>query len=535
MSSTDGDLDLRFLNPIPLQFFPSLCILTNLYGFRFLLYVSVSTHFPILLSDISGLEAIVERLKGWRVRALNDKVPLKPLMVALSLVWRTFMGAELFALTEASKMALYVVLGKFGRFSLIIRNVHGTIKASPEGKESEGKLVVKMKEELNLSKDDWDKISELPDNILLHMMNFMDTREAVQTCVLSKRWNNLWKRLTSLLFNSSEFESVFKFNKFLSKFLSDRDDSISLLNVDLDFRPPHDIACLSDCTLYYLGFLGRPRFELEPLNRLMEYAVSRNCQRFSINVGFDCRLDVDPVCFCPSLTILRLSFTPHCPYCKLPKSLQLPVLKTLYLHHVGFTASDNGCAEPFSTCFLLNTLVLECCYLDVDAKVICISNSNLSCLVLDNKFEVADEIVLSTPKLRLLTIKDVCCMNKFSSTCNLSFLEKVYIDVISYDEHSSVHLSWLQLVSNIKEMILSADTIRLIRRVLEVFDSVRIHSPGFVNLETLVVKRDALDLISDEEVNWIVRFLLQNSILSLDKEKTLKVIYTNTLLKIQIW
>lgn len=62
----------------------------------------------------------------------------------------------------------------------------------------------------------------------------------------------------------------------------------------------------------------------------------------------------------------------------------------------------------------------------------------------------------------------------------------------------------------------------------------RIHSPGFVNLETLVVKRDALDLISDEEVNWIVRFLLQNSILSLDKEKTLKVIYTNTLLKIQV-
>lgn len=49
------------------------------------------------------------------MRALNDKVPLKPLMVALSLVWRTFMGAELFALTEASKMALYVVLGKFGR------------------------------------------------------------------------------------------------------------------------------------------------------------------------------------------------------------------------------------------------------------------------------------------------------------------------------------------------------------------------------------------------------------------------------------
>ncbi|KAG5007166.1 hypothetical protein JHK85_025708 [Glycine max] len=54
--------------------------------------------------------------------------------------------------------------------------------SSTEGKESEGKLVVKMKEELFLPKDDRDKISELPDNILLHMMDFMDTREAVQTC-----------------------------------------------------------------------------------------------------------------------------------------------------------------------------------------------------------------------------------------------------------------------------------------------------------------------------------------------------------------
>ncbi|KAL2998876.1 hypothetical protein AAZX31_09G127400 [Glycine max] len=398
--------------------------------------------------------------------------------------------------------------------------------ASPERKESEEKLVVKMNEGLNLSKDDRDKISEMPDNILLHMMNFMDTREAVQTCVLSKRWNNLWKRLTSLLFNSSKFGSVVKIINFLYMFLSDRDDSISLSTVYLDLsqRPRDSTSCL--------GFLITHAYDWECLNRLMKYAVSHNCQRLSIKILFYCKFEVDPVIFsCPSLISLRLSFTPFGTNCKLPKSLQLPVLKTLYLHHVCFTASDNGCAELFSTCFLLNTLVLERCSLDQYAEVICISNSNLSCLILDNAMEDADTIVLSTPKLSLLTIKDDFCRNKYSSTCNLSFLEKVYVDASGYNEDSSEHLSWLQLVTNIKEMILSADTISFIRKGLEVLDSVRIQPPGFVNLESLVVKRDSFDFISDEEVNCVVRFLLQNSIQTLDEEKTVNITYTNSLFK----
>ncbi|KAL2998878.1 hypothetical protein AAZX31_09G127600, partial [Glycine max] len=360
-----------------------------------------------------------------------------------------------------------------------------------------------MKEELFLPKDDRDKISELPDNILLHMMDFMDTREAVQTCVLSKRWNNLWKRLSTLLFNTSKFESVFKINKFLCRFLSDRDDSISLLNVDLDVGPPIELE------LYLSGVLYRPPIELELLHRIMEYAVSHNCQRFTINTGIGFKFEVVTVIFfCPSLTNLRLSCgTPLGRTCKLPKSLQLPVLETLHLHSVFFTASDNGCAEPFSKCFLLNTLVLKRCVLDEHAEVICISNSNLSCLVLDNTLKGAGTIVLSTPKLRLLTIQDYA----------------LYINAFSHYEDSSVCPSWLQLVTNVKELILSAKTIRFILKLaLKVLDSVRIQPPGFVNLESLVVKRDSLDFVSDEEVHCIVRFLLQNSILTLDVEKTEK-------------
>ena len=42
-------------------------------------------------------------------------------------------------------------------------------QASSEIKESEEKLVAKMKEGLNLSKDEKDKISEMPDDILINL------------------------------------------------------------------------------------------------------------------------------------------------------------------------------------------------------------------------------------------------------------------------------------------------------------------------------------------------------------------------------
>ena len=36
-----------------------------------------------------------------------------------------------------------------------------------------------------------DRISELPDFIIHHIMSYLSTLEATQTCVLSKRWNHL--------------------------------------------------------------------------------------------------------------------------------------------------------------------------------------------------------------------------------------------------------------------------------------------------------------------------------------------------------
>ncbi|KAJ1700400.1 hypothetical protein LUZ63_000179 [Rhynchospora breviuscula] len=50
---------------------------------------------------------------------------------------------------------------------------------------------------------DW--ISSLPDEVLTHILLFLTTKEAVQTCILSKRWRNTWAALPTLDFNINEF------------------------------------------------------------------------------------------------------------------------------------------------------------------------------------------------------------------------------------------------------------------------------------------------------------------------------------------
>ncbi|TVU26122.1 hypothetical protein EJB05_28657 [Eragrostis curvula] len=41
-------------------------------------------------------------------------------------------------------------------------------------------------------------IDDLPDGVLHHILGFVDAQEAVRTCVLARRWRNLWKSTTAL-------------------------------------------------------------------------------------------------------------------------------------------------------------------------------------------------------------------------------------------------------------------------------------------------------------------------------------------------
>ncbi|GAU32867.1 hypothetical protein TSUD_292310 [Trifolium subterraneum] len=231
-----------------------------------------------------------------------------------------------------------------------------------------------------------DRLSDLPDFVLLHIMEFMNTKEAVQTCVLSTRWKDLWRRLTNLALNFNDFANLCHFSRFLRSILSHRDNSISL----------HDIYLGSDCN----------EFEYELLQSVMTYAVSHNVQKLSVDhmVLTSGYLLDSCIYSCQSLTHLKLSVCGILRRIELPTSLQLPALKCLYLGHVILTANAKGIVDPFSKCRMLNTLVLSFCKLQPDGKFIHISNSKLSGLTIATYQGFTDKIVLSTPKLSSLTL-----------------------------------------------------------------------------------------------------------------------------------
>ncbi|KAG5059925.1 hypothetical protein JHK87_000954 [Glycine soja] len=198
-------------------------------------------------------------------------------------------------------------------------------------------------------------------------MEFMNAEDAVWTCVLSKRWKDLWK-------------------EFVSGVLCSRDGSISLLNLDIIF-----------C---YFADLDH-----ELLAKIMEYAVSHYVQHLKIFIFVNYRFHFvfpSSIFSCPTLTSLHLSPSFWGPIWKLPKSLQLPALKV---------------------CISRISVFLQDCSLHKYAKVLWISNSNLDCVYLSLSNVDAYKIVFSTLSLSFLTVNDVHQGHQFSSTCNLSFLE----------------------------------------------------------------------------------------------------------------
>nr|KYP40504.1 Putative F-box/LRR-repeat protein At4g13960 family [Cajanus cajan] len=66
-----------------------------------------------------------------------------------------------------------------------------------------------------MQKPNFDMISNLPDYIIGHILSLLPTKDAVITCVLSKRWICLWTFITNLHFEDSSPS----FSKFVSRVL----------------------------------------------------------------------------------------------------------------------------------------------------------------------------------------------------------------------------------------------------------------------------------------------------------------------------
>ncbi|KAL9374618.1 hypothetical protein Peur_031497 [Populus x canadensis] len=86
-----------------------------------------------------------------------------------------------------------------------------------------------------------DRLNDLPDHVIHKVLSFLDLKQAIQTCVLSKRWRFPWTSLPCLKFDSyrPEYMTPKDFSDFVTK-------SKSLKTLELSsvafYRLPESLA-----------------------------------------------------------------------------------------------------------------------------------------------------------------------------------------------------------------------------------------------------------------------------------------------------
>ncbi|XP_058767550.1 F-box/LRR-repeat protein At4g14096-like [Vicia villosa] len=329
-------------------------------------------------------------------------------------------------------------------------------------------------------------LSDLPDCILLLILSFLPSERAVQTCILSPRWNHLWNHLPTIRLNSFNFKYFKDFTPLVTQLLSLRDNSTAL----------HTL------TFYRDGGV-QPRL----LKRVINYGISHNVQHLDIYVSYNIQ-NFPPTLFSShTLTSLKILHPNFYSIIELfPYSLNLPSLTELHLHAFAFPVGDDGRAEPFSALHKLNTLIIDNCHV----KNLCILSTSLVRLTIvthDNPPDDCCEIELSTPNLCIFSFIGCPFHKLYGRKSNLSSIEHIDIDLslmLDSAKYSIFLLNFLVELVNVKSITVSSLTLQVLSLVPDLF---KVHLPSLCNLKSLKVKKKQSSFIPD----LLVEFLLKNS------------------------
>lgn len=290
-----------------------------------------------------------------------------------------------------------------------------------------------------------DRISDLPNCVLLLILSILNTKEAVQTCVLSTRWKNLWKYIPVLSISSCHFETRMGFTIFVSQFLYLRDNKTALHTLDL-----HRDGVI------WPGYLMW----------VIKYAFDHGVQLLDVDSTFYYQHYPLPYVLCRTLTSLTLCTNNQFghPSSLFPTSLNLPALTSMCLKYFAFHGSgDDDRAEPFSSFNSLKSLIIHCC---VEEQNLFISSDTLVYLRINTFAIQRCKIELSTPSLRSFDFKGNPIQKLSGNNNNLSSIKHVKIDVAvpSYiEKYPLVLFNWLVELSRIESLTVSSSILEVLQ------------------------------------------------------------------------
>nr|DAD23321.1 TPA_asm: hypothetical protein HUJ06_024784 [Nelumbo nucifera] len=304
-------------------------------------------------------------------------------------------------------------------------------------------------EALGNQRESCDRISELPDSVIQHILSFLPVKDVIRTSFLSKRWKYLWTSVPNLDFDGLVFSPKTKFMNFVDSVLLRRNGA-AIQKFRLSFG---DYYC-----------------DGSRVHTWIDAAVTHNVRELDFFYYTSKHFDL-PICLytCKSLTVLKLNL--NFATLNLPSSIYLPSLKTLQLSSLAFP-NDDLTEKLFSSCPILESLILRDCALG-NLKILRICSSSLQRLSIDglpkelglSNGTIACQIKVSTP--RLLSFEYSDHMGQDISIENMSSLEYAYISFdFDWEENEPlcVHCvtKFLRGLSNAKVLKVSSTSIQLL-------------------------------------------------------------------------
>ncbi|GKV40745.1 hypothetical protein SLEP1_g48350 [Rubroshorea leprosula] len=282
-----------------------------------------------------------------------------------------------------------------------------------------------------------DRLSDLPDSLLHHILSFMDAKYAVQTCILSKRWVSVWTHLPVLKLDSKFFNRVGNFRSFISQVL--------------DHCETSNILTLSICS-------SKKNLASSLVDKIISFAVSHSVQELDLSLKYPIG-DLQNVFRCQSLRFLKLDLFCGLP---LPNSISFASLKTLILCKV-YLKSENYCFDLFSSCLDLQNLVLDHVILTI-WDIFNISAPALVNLTISNiRFHVAKDanitnyasieyqkVVITAPRLTSFSFTRYGPV--LLSMDNSPLLENVNLSMFNYDFLFTQDRSFMLLIDMLRQL-----------------------------------------------------------------------------------
>ncbi|XP_071732486.1 putative F-box/LRR-repeat protein At3g59170 [Rutidosis leptorrhynchoides] len=267
-----------------------------------------------------------------------------------------------------------------------------------------------------------DRISNLPDDIIHHILSFLDLKYAMQTSALSKKWKLVWTLLPQLNFNSYNFSNPSHFNEFVKHALLHRNNlrEVSVL----------ELRCRGVVT----QFSGKS---------IVNYACLHNVKRLTIvwaatglhefpEFLFSCRALED-------LTLKvqdRTSCLARCYISEL--GWDFPALEKLNLRNFKLDGGKNKCINLFSKCVNLKDLTLH----EIDTCGL--EELNLCVLQLSN-LSITFCYRYSYPKVPNPKVLNVVGHQLQNLTASVDSIHVLHLTAEGFDSIKKVNLSWPEI------------------------------------------------------------------------------------------